>query len=95
MDVPGQALAVLLVFALLAAAVWKLGRGAGTGSLKMPWSRAGTSGRALEAVERVALTPQHAIHLIRFEGRDLLVSTHPQGCSLLLPCGERPHKAEA
>jgi flagellar biogenesis protein FliO len=94
MDVAGQALAVLLVFALLAAAVRKLGRGGLGRPLSMWRSRADVPSRALETVERVALTPQHAVHLVRFHGRDLIVATHPQGCSLLLESGERSHKAE-
>jgi hypothetical protein len=29
------------------------------------------------------LTAQHAVHLVRIDGRELVVATHPQGCSLL------------
>ena len=44
---------------------------------------AAPSPRALERVERLALTQHHAVHLIRVQGRDVLVATHPQGCTVL------------
>jgi flagellar biogenesis protein FliO len=39
--------------------------------------------RSLEPVERLSLTQQHSIHLVRIHGRELLVATHPHGCTLL------------
>jgi hypothetical protein len=68
--------AVCAVFGLLGAAMWTLRGRAG-----MIRTRAGKS---LTAVERIALTPHHALHLIRARGRELLVATHPQGCTLLV-----------
>ena len=75
MDGLRQVLSVLLVFALLGAALWKLRRG--------PWNRISKKGRSLELVEKLALTPQHALHLIRVEGREIVVATHPRGCTLM------------
>jgi flagellar biogenesis protein FliO len=40
-------------------------------------------GRSLEQVEKLSLTPHHALHLVRVEGREILVATHPQGCTLI------------
>ena len=84
MDAAGtlrQVFSVLLVFALLGLALWKLRRrGPPLGAL---WRKPVAGGRALEAVERLALTPQHAVHLVRVNGRELVVATHPQGCTLL------------
>jgi flagellar biogenesis protein FliO len=84
MDVAGtlrQVFSVLLVFSLLGLALWKLRRpGSPIGSL---WRKAAGGARALETVERLALTPQHALHLVRVHGREFLVATHPQGCTLL------------
>jgi flagellar biogenesis protein FliO len=84
MDVGGtlrQVLSVLLVFSLLGLALWKLRRrGGSAGSL---WRRPAEDARALETVERLALTQQHALHLVRVYGREVLVATHPQGCTLL------------
>jgi flagellar biogenesis protein FliO len=70
-----EAAALCAVFGLLGAAVWTLRARAG-----MVRTR---PGKSLTAVERVALTPHHALHLVRAPGRELLVATHPQGCTLL------------
>ncbi len=74
-DLIRQALAVLLVFALLAAAVWKLRSG--------PLLGGRSNGPRLASAGRLMLTPQHAVHLVRIDGRELVVATHPQGCSIL------------
>jgi len=76
-----QVFSVLLVFSLLGLALWKLRRrGSPAGWL---WRKSAGGARALETVERLALTPQHALHLVRVHGRELVVATHPQGCTLL------------
>jgi len=71
-----QVLAVLAVFALLGTAVWKLRGGS-------PLARTRPDGPRLASVGRIALTPQHAVHLVRMDGREFFLATHPQGCSLL------------
>jgi len=49
--------------------------------------RRGPAGaRILETVERLALTPQHSLHLVRVGGREVVVATHPQGSTLLIEC---------
>ena len=75
-DLIRQMLAVLLVFGLLGAAVWKLRSGGFS---------VRSSGARLVSEGRLVLTPQHAIHMLRIDGRELVVATHPQGCSVLLP----------
>jgi flagellar biogenesis protein FliO len=76
-----QALSVLLVFSLLGLALWKLRQ---PGSAIRPlWRRSPAGARSLESVERLALTPQHALHLVRVQGREIVVATHPHGCTLL------------
>lgn len=95
MDVIRQIFSILFVFGLLGLAVWKL-RSAGSsrrpagprGWLAGPWTR--ESAKILEPVDRVSLTQQHAVHLVRVRGRELVVATHPQGCSVL---AELPDKA--
>ena len=72
-----QALAVLFVFGLLGLTVWKLRKG---GNL-VPRRLKGN--RTLESAERLALTPQHAIHLVRVQGREIVIATHPQGCTVI------------
>jgi flagellar biogenesis protein FliO len=73
-DLIRQVLAVLLVFGLLGVAVWKLRGGALVTR---------SAGARLSSAGRLALTPQHAVHLLRIDGRELVVATHPQGCSVL------------
>ena len=76
-----QALSVLLVFLLLGMALWKLRQ---PGSVfRPPWRKPGASARSLETMERLALTPQHVLHLVRVQGREVVVATHPQGCTVL------------
>ncbi len=78
MDAWGQLLAVSAVLGLLAAALLWLRR-AGPGV----WRARAANGRRLEIVERLPLTPQHSLHLVRLCGRDMLIATTPSGCSLL------------
>ncbi|MBZ5601597.1 MAG: flagellar biosynthetic protein FliO [Acidobacteriia bacterium] len=79
MEMVRQVLSVLAVFGLLGAALWVMRRG-GFASLR-GLRRDSTS---LESIERLPLTPQHALHLVKIRGRELVVATHPQGCALLL-----------
>jgi flagellar biogenesis protein FliO len=41
------------------------------------------SERRLEVMERLPLTPQHSLHMVRMGGRELLIAVSPSGCSLL------------
>jgi hypothetical protein len=88
MDVLRQVFSVLLVFSLLGAVLWALRRG---GRISFPlfigrgFARKRILGntRAMIAVERLSLTPQHTLHVVRVNGRELLVLTHPQGCTVV------------
>jgi hypothetical protein len=42
-----------------------------------------TKSRALEVVERVALTQHHSLHLVRWNGRTLVVAAFAGGCKVL------------
>jgi hypothetical protein len=42
-----------------------------------------------------ALTPQHALHLVCIHGREVLVATHLQGCSVITTVAERATGAQA
>jgi hypothetical protein len=81
-----QAGAVLVVFALLGASLWVLRRkgaavfAAGPGR----WRKTAGRERSLERVERLALTPQHCLHVVRIGGREVVVATYPSGCTVLL-----------
>jgi flagellar biogenesis protein FliO len=76
-----EGFSVLAVFGLLGAALWTLRRGPGW---RAAFTRRLTRNKSIETIERMALTPQHSLHLVRFNGRELLVATHPHGCALLL-----------
>jgi len=63
------------VLALLGAAWWLLHRRGGTALA--------AGGRRLERLERLPLSPQHTLHLIRLGERILLVASSPGGCAVL------------
>ena len=52
--------------------------------------------RELECLERLALGPQHSLHLVRAAGRLMLVASSPAGCALIghLPEESRPETGE-
>lgn len=83
-----QVLSILLVFALLGFTLWKLRRGGNPVAFRAPWRRTAAGARAMESMERLPLTPQHALHLVRIHGREIVVATHPQGCTLLSDAGK-------
>jgi len=41
------------------------------------------SARMLERVERYVLTPQHQLHLMRFDGQLVMIATHPRGIEVV------------
>jgi flagellar biogenesis protein FliO len=80
MEIARQVSSVLLVFALLGGALWALRGSAGFRG----WSRGQKRAKSIESLDRLVLTPHHSLHLVRIQGRELVVATHPQGCVLLL-----------
>lgn len=89
-----QLAAVALVLGSLCALVWVMKRkgwarvggavgGAGVGWLRGRSFTARNSQAQLEVIERLVLTPQHSVHLIRLADRVLLVGLSPNGCNLL------------
>jgi len=95
MDVLRQVGSVLLVFSLLGAVLWVLRRGGRISFQGLARKRAMGNTRSLIAVERLALTPQHTLHLVCIHGREVLVATHPQGCSVVTTVAERAMGAGA
>jgi flagellar biogenesis protein FliO len=81
MDVLRQVASVLTVLALLGAALWGL-RGRRAAALGW-WRRSEARSKSLQSIDRLALSPQHSLHLVEIEGRQLVVATHPRGCTLL------------
>ena len=109
MELARQALSVLLVFALLGGAVLLLRRGSAAAwkSKSSRWRiplekclrasagpRPGAPGPVVERLGRLALTPQHVLHIVRVCELELVVATHPQGCSVVhagsLAAGQTP-----
>jgi flagellar biosynthetic protein FliO len=81
MELLRQLAAIALVFGLLAAALWALRR---RGVLpRAGILRARKAAGRLEAIERLALSPQHTLHLVRVADRALLIGAHSGGCTLL------------
>jgi flagellar biogenesis protein FliO len=75
------------VLAVLAAALWWLRK---KGAVRFrPHAR--RVPRRLESIERLALSPHHALHLVRLDDRAILVAQSPSGLALL----ERPENAPA
>ena len=80
---------LVFVFALLGVALWALRRGGRISGFSLGKGFSLPSGRArsLSSIDRLALSPQHALHLIRLGDREMVVATYPQGCTVL---AERP-----
>ena len=75
-----QLTAVAIVLGLLGASLWFLQR-----KRLSPWvslSSRRTAVRQLEIVERVALTTQHSLALVRANGQMMLVGTGPGVCEI-------------
>ena len=79
MDVLQQMTAVVAVLALLGGSLWLLRR---RGLANWPVGRRAGS-RRMECLERLPLSPQHTLHLVRMGDRDLLLAASPSGCSLV------------
>ena len=79
MDGIGQIAAVAAVLVLLAATLWWLRRRgfAGVSLARRP------ARRRLECLERLPLSPQHTLHLVRLGDAVLLVASSPAGCALI------------
>jgi flagellar biosynthetic protein FliO len=87
MDILRQSLAITFVFALLWAALWFL-RKRGTIRIGFPKVRGAQS--VLESRGRLALGPQHSIHVVRVGERDMVVAVHPAGVTVLCRASQSP-----
>jgi flagellar biogenesis protein FliO len=81
MEVIQQTLVVVFVIGLLGATLYWL-RGKGVANFTGNGTGRG-GGRRLQSVERLALTPQHSLHLVKVGGRMMLIAVSPGGCSVL------------
>jgi len=80
MEITEQIGMILLVFALLGGLLWFFKK---RGIASLPIRGRGGNTRRLEVLERVALTPQHALHLVRVSGKVILVGTAPSSCTVM------------
>jgi len=76
-----QLFAVAGVLMLLGGALYFL-RGKGMARFGLRTGGAANA-RQLQSIERLPLTPQHSLHLIRVYGRIVLIAVSPGGCSVL------------
>jgi flagellar biogenesis protein FliO len=77
----GQLFAVAGVLMLLGCSLYFLRR-KGIARFGFKNTRA-ASGPQLQSLERLPLTSQHSLHLIRVYGRIVLIAVSPGGCSVL------------
>ncbi len=83
MELTQQIASIAVVFALLIASL-ALVRGKGLLRSRLPnWRASGQ--RPIELIDRLALTPQHGLYVVRSGGQILLFATHPQGVDLIEP----------
>jgi flagellar biosynthetic protein FliO len=81
MDYLVQMSGVLFVMVLMAGLLWLLRR---KGIAQFPaLTRNRTQQPLLHVVDRLALTPQHSVHLVKVADRAILVGVSPSGCSFL------------
>jgi flagellar biogenesis protein FliO len=96
-----QILAVFLVLGLLLAVLWLLRRQGLATYNAVASSQAKSffglgrhhSDRRLRVIERLALTPQHALHLISIEDQFVILVTSPAGCQpvpIALTANQKP-----
>jgi len=81
-----QMSAVLGVFLILGMLLWMAKRrGLAQFRISLP---GGQRRREMEVVERLPLTAQHSLHLVRVSGKTLLIGVSPSGCNVLDTPGE-------
>jgi flagellar biogenesis protein FliO len=76
-----QVLTVLFVLGLLGGTLfWLRSKGLARFTVK---GMARGGGRQMQSIERLPLTPQHSLHLVRVAGKVLLIAVSPGGCAVL------------
>ena len=75
----GQTIAVFFVLLLLAATLWLLRR-RGLASFNTAITKRLSKQKLMQVVERVPLTANHSLHLVRIQDRVILIGVSPSGC---------------
>ena len=78
-EIARQTLGVVAVLGLLAATLWRLRRW----QPRRAFSHSRRGPRRIERIERIALTPQHSLELVRFDGAAFLLALSPAGVTVL------------
>ena len=81
MELLQQLISIVAVLLLLGAALWWL-RSRGMAKFSLPGVRA-RGPRRLELIERLTLTPQHSVCLVRVADKAMLIGLSPSQCTLL------------
>jgi flagellar biosynthetic protein FliO len=90
MEAIQQMAAVAVVLLLLGATLWVLRR-RGLAGMALG-SRA--AARRMQCLERLSLSPQHTLHLVRVGESELLLASSPSGCSLVKRLPRRTAEVE-
>lgn len=80
MEIVRPVASIAIVFLLMGATLWLLKR---SRRLSFRTALTGAGRPSMERVGRLQLTPQHALHLVRLDGRVLLVGTHAAGLTVV------------
>lgn len=81
MEVFQQLWVVIVILGILCGAVWLMKR---KGWIQTALRRSPENGQPrLEVIDRLQLTPQHSLHLVRWAHGTLLIGVSPNGCNLL------------
>ncbi len=75
-----QTVAVFVVLALLVVTLWFL-RNKGFARLSIALPGRAPACRQMHVLERVPLTAQHSLHLVRIQDRVILIGVSPSGCN--------------
>jgi len=81
MEMFQQLVVVASVLGLLCGGLWLLRRKGWASGVVRRGTRG--DGPRLEVIDRLALTPNHSLHLVRLADRTLLIGLSPSGCNLL------------
>ena len=87
-----QILAALFVIGLLLVTVWILRR-KGVAAVTPFWTRTGRSTN-LEVLEKLPLTAQHSLHLVRVADQVILIGVSPSTCVEISTVTRRTNAAE-
>lgn len=78
---------VLLVLLLLLGTLWFLKRKGLATFSGMQFGSSRSRLKEMESLERLTLTAQHSLHLVRVRNRVLVIGVAPSGCTLIQECG--------